>query len=119
MDWKQWVRRAAEAYAASGLAVSSAAAAPGDVQATPDSRKLPGGAVLRDLTDGLAGWALIASLVGLFIGAIVWALGAHSQNWHQTNVGKRSVVVSALAALVVGAAPAIINFFAGQGRLFK
>ncbi len=121
MEWKLWVSRAAAVYAASGLAVgaSSAAAAPGDVQATPDARKLPGGEVLKNLTDGIAAWALIASLVGLFIGAIVWALGSHTQNWQHTHHGKRAVMVSSLAALVTGAAPAIINFFASQGRAFK
>jgi MFS family permease len=83
----------------------------------PNPGNLPGGAVLQQLTDGLGGWALILALVGLVIGAAAWALGAHSQNYHQAFNGRRTVLVSALAALLIGAAPAIVNFFfhAGQG----
>jgi len=88
-----------------------------DVTLTPDSGKLPGGAVLQQLTDGLGWWALILALAGLVIGAAAWALGSHSQNYHQSFAGRRTVLVSGLAALLIGAAPAIVNFFfhAGQG----
>lgn len=83
----------------------------------PDPGNLPGGAVLQQLTNGLGGWALIMALVGLVIGAAAWALGAHSQNYHQSFNGRKTVLVSAVAALLIGAAPAIVNFFfhAGQG----
>jgi Family of unknown function (DUF6112) len=56
-------------------------------------------------------------LVGLVIGAVGWALGAHAQNYQQAFNGRRTVLVSGLAALLIGAAPAIVNFFfhAGQG----
>jgi hypothetical protein len=79
--------------------------------------ELPGGAVLQRLANGIGGWALVLALIGLLVGAAVWALGAHSQNYHQSLAGRRAVVVSGLAALVVGAAPGIVNFFfhAGQG----
>ena len=87
------------------------------VTLNPDAGNLPGGAVLQQLTDGLGGWALIMALIGLVIGAAGWALGAHAQNYHQAFNGKKTVLVSALAALLIGAAPAIVNFFfhAGQG----
>ena len=90
---------------------------PADVTLKPDPGNLPGGAVLQQLTDGLAGWALILALVGLVIGAAAWALGSHSQNYHQSFTGRRTVLVSGVAALLIGAAPAIVNFFfhAGQG----
>ncbi|MHB8681409.1 MAG: DUF6112 family protein [Acidimicrobiales bacterium] len=88
-----------------------------DVSLTPDPGNLPGGSVLQHLTDGLGGWALLAALAGLVIGAAVWALGAHAQNYQQSFAGRRTVLVSGLAALLVGAAPALVNFFfhAGQG----
>jgi MFS family permease len=88
-----------------------------DVTLTPDPGNLPGGAVLQHLTDGLGGWALLAALVGLVIGAALWALGAHAQNYQHSFVGRRTVLVSGLAALLIGAAPALVNFFfhAGQG----
>ena len=86
-----------------------------DVTLTPDPGNLPGGAVLQHLTNGLGGWALIGSLVALVIGAAAWALGAHSQNYHQSFAGRRAVLVAGLAALLIGAAPTLINFFFGAG----
>jgi len=86
-----------------------------DVTLTPDPSQLPGGGTLQQLTNGIGGWALILALVGLVIGAAAWALGAHSQNYHQSFVGRRAVLVSGLAALLIGAAPTLINFFFGAG----
>lgn len=87
-----------------------------DVTLNPDPGNLPGGSVLQHLTDGLGGWALFAALVGLVIGAAMWALGAHAQNYHQSYAGRRTVLVSGLAALLVGAAPALVNFFFHAGQ---
>lgn len=88
-----------------------------DVQVQPDTSALPGGQVLQNLMNGLDGWALALSLVALVIGAAAWALGSHAQNYQQTFVGRRAVLISGLAALLIGAGPAIVNFFfkAGQG----
>ena len=88
-----------------------------DVTLTPDSGSLPGGDILRSLTNGLGWWALVLALVGLVVGAAAWALGAHSQNYHQSYTGRRTVLVSGLAALLIGAAPGLVNFFfhSGQG----
>ena len=87
-----------------------------DVSLNPDPGNLPGGAVLQHLTDGLGGWALVATLVGLVVGAGMWALGAHAQNYQQSYVGRRTVLVSGVAALLVGAAPALVNFFFHAGQ---
>ena len=86
-----------------------------DVSLNPSVNALPGGGTLQGLTNGLAAWALIASLAGLLIGAAAWALGVHSQNFQQSLVGRRAVLVSGLAALLIGAAPPIINFFFHTG----
>lgn len=87
-----------------------------DVTLTPDPGNLPGGSVLQTLANGLGGWALIAALAGLVVGAALWALGAHAQNYQQSFVGRRTVLVSALAALLVGASPALVNFFFHTGQ---
>ena len=73
--------------------------------------------MLQQLTNGIGGWALIGALVALVIGAAAWALGSHAQNYQQSFTGRKTVLVAGLAALLIGAAPAIINFFfhAGQG----
>jgi Family of unknown function (DUF6112) len=85
------------------------------VTLNPDMGGLPGGAALQSLVNGIGAWALVAALAGLVIGAAAWALGVHAQNFQQSMVGRRAVLVSGLAALLIGAAPAIINFFYGTG----
>ena len=92
------------------------AGASSGVTLNPSMNSLPGGGTLQALVNGLGAWALIAALVGLVIGAAAWALGVHSQNFQQSMVGRRAVLVSGLAALLIGAAPQIVNFFWGQGN---
>ncbi|MHB1503585.1 MAG: DUF6112 family protein [Acidimicrobiales bacterium] len=94
---------------------AAAATAPVGVSLTPDAHALPGQQVLQQLTNGIGWWALVFSLVGLLVGAAAWALGAHSQNYHQSFVGRRAVLVSGLAAFLIGAAPGIVNFFFRTG----
>lgn len=86
------------------------------VNLRPDPNKLPGGEVLESLTNGIAGFALIFCLIGLVIGAAMWGIGSTSSNYQQTFVGKRAFAVCALAALLIGGAAAIINFFYGAGQ---
>ena len=92
-----------------------ASATPTTVVLNPNLSALPGGGTLQSLVNGLGAWALIAALVGLVIGAAAWALGVHAQNFQQSMVGRKAVLVSGLAALLIGAAPHIVNFFFGQG----
>jgi MFS family permease len=87
-----------------------------DVSLAPDPSGLPGSQELQNLANGLGGWALILALVGLLVGAAAWALGSHSQNYHQSMTGRRAVLISALAALLIGAAPALVNFFFHAGQ---
>lgn len=85
------------------------------VDLDPNPNELPGGHVLESLTNGIAGFSLIFCLIGLVIGAAMWGLGSTSSNYQQTFIGKRAFAVSALAALLIGGAAAIINFFYGAG----
>jgi MFS family permease len=80
---------------------------------------LPGTAQFQRLIDGFGTWALMAALAGMLVGAAVWALGHHSSNYQQASNGRRSVMVSGLAAVIVGAAPALISFLFGLGGQFK
>ena len=82
----------------------------------PNPNNLPGSAVLGGLADGLDAWALLAAVVGLIVGAVMWAFGHYSQNYQQAYNGRKGVLVSGLAALLIGAAPHIISFFVGQGH---
>jgi Family of unknown function (DUF6112) len=86
------------------------------VDLNPNPNKLPGGGVLESLTDGIAGFGLIFCLIGLVIGAALWGLGSTSSNYQQAFAGKRTFATSAVAALLIGGAAAIINFFYGAGQ---
>ena len=86
------------------------------VSMNPDPTAVPGLQELSQLTNGIGAWALGLSLVALLVGAALWAVGAHAQNYQQSLVGRRAVLVSGLAALLIGAAPALINFFFQAGQ---
>jgi hypothetical protein len=86
-----------------------------DVTLSPSPTALPGSAALQQLANGIASWALIGALVALLIGAALWAVGSHTQNMHQSMAGRRAVVTSLLAAVLIGAAPSLINFFFKTG----
>jgi MFS family permease len=79
------------------------------VTLNPDPQELPGANVLNQLSNGVGGWALIAAMVGIVIGAVMWAFGHYSHNYQQAYNGRRGVLVSALAALLIGGAPYIVN----------
>jgi Family of unknown function (DUF6112) len=87
-----------------------------DVHLSPNMTSLPGGGTLQQLVNGVAGWALIGSLAALVFGALAWALGSHSHNVQQSMAGRRAVLASGAAALLIGAAPILINFFFHAGR---
>lgn len=86
-----------------------------DVRVDPKGTGLPGSGVLQDLIDGLAFWGLLACLGAMILSAAVWAFAAQSNNHHYSANGRRGLLVSALAALAIGASAAIVNFFAEAG----
>ena len=91
----------------------------GTSDVNPTSSGLPGSSVLQDLVDGLAFWALLACLTGIIVAAAVWAFAAHSNNHHYSANGRRGLLVSAVAALAIGASAALVNFFAEAGDKVK
>jgi hypothetical protein len=88
----------------------------GIVNLTPDPGGIPGASMIQSIADGIGWWALLLSLLGLVIGAATWALGSHSNNYQYATTGRRAVIVSGLAALIIGAAPALVNFFFSAGQ---
>ena len=85
----------------------------------PDPNGLPGTSALESLISGVAFWALLAALAGLLVSSAVWALSSHSGNYHHASLGRRGTLVSAAAAFLVGAAPAIVAFFEDLGKTVK
>jgi len=86
-----------------------------NVTLTPSTSALPGSAALQSIANGIAAWALIGALVSLLLGAALWAVGSHTQNMHQSSQGRRAVLTSLIAAVLIGAAPTLINFFFNTG----
>ncbi|MFZ0387476.1 MAG: DUF6112 family protein [Solirubrobacteraceae bacterium] len=89
------------------------------VQAHPVLTNLPGSNVLQQLVNGAQAWALAVALLGTFIGAGLWAVASHSHNHQYAARGRMAALVSAAAALVVGAGPGLINFFEHLGTTAK
>lgn len=77
---------------------------------------VPGEGTFHDLSGAIQWWAVALSMVGLVVGAAAWAVGSHSSNYQYTSAGKRAVVVSGLAALLIGAAPSLVHFFFTAGH---
>lgn len=87
----------------------------GAINVDPNTSGLPGIAELEHLVGALLTIALIASLAGLAMSAIIWAVGNHSANPTLAGRGKSGVLVAFAAAALTGGAVALINFFAGAG----
>jgi hypothetical protein len=85
------------------------------VTAHPVLTNLPGSNVLQQLVNGAEAWALAIALVGAFVGAAVWAVAAHTHNHHYAARGRMAALISGASALVVGAAPGLVNFFQHLG----
>jgi hypothetical protein len=85
------------------------------VTAHPDLHGLPGSNVLQQLVNGAEAWSLAIALLGAFVGAGLWAVASHTHNHHYAARGRMAALISAAAALVVGAAPGLINFFQHLG----
>ena len=89
------------------------------VTATPNPKALPGSNVLQQLVDGAEAWALAIALLGAFVGAALWAIASHAHNHHYAARGRMAALISAASALIVGAAPGLVNFFERLGTTAK
>ncbi|MBJ7595060.1 MAG: hypothetical protein JF886_09410 [Candidatus Dormibacteraeota bacterium] len=92
-----------------------AAAGGSTIVAPPDPSGMPGSAQILSLVSGLRWFCLVASVATVGAGALAWAAASHTNNPYQSSRGKLAVVVGALGALAVGAAPALISWFFNLG----
>lgn len=91
----------------------------GAVSAHPDMTDLPGSNVLQQLVNGAEAWALAIALLGAFVGAGLWAIASHTHNHQYAARGRMAALISGAAALTVGAAPGLVNFFQQLGTQAK
>ena len=92
---------------------------PAAVTAHPDLKGLPGSNVLQQLVNGAEAWSLAIALLGAFVGAGLWAVASHTHNHNYAARGRMAALISGAAALIVGAAPGLINFFQHLGTTAK
>ena len=85
------------------------------VTAQPNLKALPGSNILQQLVNGAEAWALAIALLGAFVGAGIWAVASHTHNHHYAARGRMAALVSGASALIVGAAPGLVNFFERLG----
>lgn len=97
------------------MPTSSSARVVSTVNISPNTNGLPGITELQNIVGALLTVGVIASLAGLVIAAIVWAVGNHSANPTLAGRGKTGVLVACVAALLVGGADTLINFFVTAG----
>lgn len=97
------------------MPLSSSASMVGSINVTPNTSGLPGITELQHIVGALLTVGVIAALAGLVIAAIVWAVGNHSANPALAGRGKTGVLVACVAAILVGGADTLINFFAAAG----
>lgn len=81
----------------------------------PNNSGLPGLAQLRTIVGAMLTFGLVACVAALVVSAVVWGFGSNSGNPHLAGRGKTGVVVAAGAALLIGAANAIVTFFSNVG----
>ena len=90
-----------------------------DVNIQPNRTGLPGIASLESIVGALLTFGLVASVAGIAISAIAWAIGSHSGNPHVAGKGKSGVLVALGAAFLIGGATFLVNFFNTQGGLLS
>ena len=81
---------------------------------SPNPGGLPGAAALATLVQGLAYVGLLGCGAGLIIGAGMWGVGA-SSNPYQVANGKRTIILSALGAALIGASTFLVRYFFNLG----
>jgi len=75
---------------------------PSPVTIQPIATNLPGSAVLGGLADGLDFWALLAAVVGLIVGAVMWAFGRRTTPMKFLVSSSQEVEVWALDRIRIG-----------------
>ena len=89
------------------------------IDVRPNTDGLPGITALSHMVGGLLTFGLVAAVAGVALSAITWAVGANSSNPHIAGRGKNGVLVAGAAALLIGAANTLVNFFNGAGASIR
>lgn len=87
-----------------------------DVTGGFNSNGIPGITEIAHIVGGIGTLAEYLALAGIFLSGGVWALAHHHGSYRGAGYGKIGVAVSIAAAFLIGAGPAITNFFIHAGQ---
>ena len=76
---------------------------------------IPGLEAFREIVGAMLTFGLVACVAAVVASAVVWGFAANGGNPHMAGRGKTGVIVSAVAALLIGGANAIVTFFSAAG----
>ncbi|MFB8749178.1 DUF6112 family protein [Streptomyces sp. NPDC049936] len=82
---------------------------------TPKGGGLPGLSVLKTVVSSINLFGIVAVVGALAVSLGVWAWGHHTGGHQAEANGKKGAMVSAGAALGLGAANGLVTFFSGLG----
>ena len=89
--------------------VATTGTASAQVEVTPDGDGIPGAALLGGLVNGLAQYALLASVGAVLVGAGFWGWSNYNDRAAGVNKGQKMIMGGILGAIIVGASGLIIN----------
>jgi uncharacterized protein DUF6112 len=82
-----------------------------------DFNQVPANNVIQNLVRGGAAAVAIVCVVGLLLSAAAWAIGSRSGNVAMHDYGKGGVVTVLGAALTLGLAGYLVNWFINAGQV--
>jgi hypothetical protein len=89
------------------------------VEISPNSNGLPGFSAAEKLLGGGAKYVLLACVAGAFWGIAQWVLGSRHSNSDLASSGQKKIGIACAGFFLIGALPAIFNFFEGVGKTVK
>lgn len=98
------------------LLLTAVSVLPTQIDISPNDNGLPGLPQLKTIVGAVMTFGLALSVLALLIAAVVWGFGANSANPHLASRGKLGVLIAIGAALICGAAVALVNFAWGVGQ---
>jgi len=100
----------------SGLGVLAAVVLADPVSVSPSGGALPGGDLINRLLGGLSQWGLWGSVFAMLGGGLIWGVSHRANSMSGAHRGRDLVIGGLIGALVIGAAPALVNFAFSSGQ---
>ncbi|NMW82259.1 hypothetical protein HHJ73_10970 [Mobiluncus mulieris] len=90
-----------------------------DPGVSPNMSGIPGLTQLKNLVGGVMAAVIILLVLAAIASAVVWAIGSISGRAGMGSGGKTGVLISIVAAIVVGAASFLIKWASGIGQQIR